>query len=120
MDSTDDRDTGIYQKFTVERTDGSSAPGGKHANCAYFVLDLEHDAFARAALTAYAKSCRRKFPALAADIGKILRTTRVKPCGCRSVGECTHGMFHGPNGPSEAMGDLMQKAARESAAPGKE
>lgn len=59
---------GIFHKFDVYRTDGSSAPGGKHHGCRYFVLDLNHDAHAPAAMRAYAKSCRDTHPQLADDI----------------------------------------------------
>lgn len=63
-----DRNIGLYEKFKVERTDGSSAPGGKHEGCQYFTLDLTHDPHAVAALTAYRDSCRADFPKLAADL----------------------------------------------------
>lgn len=84
---SDDTQRGLYRKFKIERTDGSSAVGGKHAQCAYFVLDLEHDDFARSALEAYAEACRKTHPDLAADIGYMLA---ARPCGCRSAGECKH------------------------------
>lgn len=54
----DKRDRGIYDKFRVERTDGRSEPGEKHDGCRYFVLDVDHDPHAPAALLAYAESCR--------------------------------------------------------------
>lgn len=38
-----DSDKGLYQKFIVYRTDGTSEKGGKHAGCDYFVLDIDHD-----------------------------------------------------------------------------
>lgn len=38
-----DETKGIYRKFRVTRTDGSSRKGKRHARCTYFVLDLEHD-----------------------------------------------------------------------------
>lgn len=63
-----DQHRGLYGKFTVTREDGSSAPGGKHEGCNYFVLDLDHDSNAEAALRAYAAACQRKYPALAADL----------------------------------------------------
>ena len=63
---------GLYAKFIVTRTDGTSAAGAKHHGCEYFVLDLTHDEFAVKALRAYAKSCRRKFPLLAADLDKLI------------------------------------------------
>lgn len=63
-----DRSRGIYHKFDVTRTDGSSEPGGKHHGCFYFVLDLDHDPHAKAALQAYADSCRADYPKLADDL----------------------------------------------------
>ncbi|MGE5523418.1 MAG: hypothetical protein ACM3SS_06875, partial [Rhodospirillaceae bacterium] len=63
-----DKSRGLYHKFNVERTDGSSAPGGKHHGCDYFVLDMTHDAFAKAALTAYADACEKEYPLLADDL----------------------------------------------------
>lgn len=65
---------GIYRKFEVRRTDGKDAPGEKHHDCAYFIIDLLHDENAKAALRAYAKSCRKKRPQLAKDLGKIVRS----------------------------------------------
>jgi len=76
-----DRTRGIYHKFNVTRTDGKSAPGQKHENCFYFVLDCDHDPHARAALQAYAESCRADYPALAVDISNILMD--------RDFGDCT-------------------------------
>jgi len=71
--------TGIYRKFEVRRTDGSSAPGNKHKNCAYFVLDLQHDKFAPAALHAYAAACRVEYPELAAELETAVRASDL---GC--------------------------------------
>jgi len=59
---------GLYRKFTVERTNGSSGPGGKHEHCDYFVLDWAHDKFAVAATLAYAKACEAEYPDLARDL----------------------------------------------------
>lgn len=71
-----DQNVGLYHKFHVERTDGSSAPGGKHERCDYFVLDMTHDKHAASALRAYAESCKNEYPALAADlIGKATAMT---------------------------------------------
>lgn len=65
----DDRNLGyLAGKFVVKRSDGSSEPGGKHADCKFFVLDLEHDRFAAPALRAYAEACDADYPLLAADI----------------------------------------------------
>lgn len=67
-----DRELGLYHKFDVKRTDGSSEPGGKHEKCWNFVLDINHDVHARAALKAYAESCKKDFPLLSADLEKAL------------------------------------------------
>lgn len=63
-----DRQCGLYGKYRVERLDGSSAPGGKHERCDYFVLDILHDDYAKAALRAYADACQEDYPQLAADL----------------------------------------------------
>jgi len=63
-----EREAGIYWKFWVRRTDGSSRPGGKHEACEYFVLDWHHDPFAAPAALAYAAACEAKYPELAADL----------------------------------------------------
>lgn len=68
----DKKATGLYDKYRVERTDGSSAPGGKHCNCQYFVLDLDHDPHAIAAIRAYADSCEADYPLLAADLRNLV------------------------------------------------
>lgn len=68
-----DAERGLYNKFQVERADGRSAPGEKHAGCEYFVLDINHDPHAQAALAAYADSCEGDFPKLANDIRIKLR-----------------------------------------------
>lgn len=59
---------GLYAKYWVRRTDGSSQPGGKHERCEYFVLDWQHDPFAVPAALAYADACEQKCPELAADL----------------------------------------------------
>jgi hypothetical protein len=67
-----DTERGLYGKYRVERTDGSSEPGRKHHNCWYFVLDVRHDKHAVAALKAYIESCRTEYPELAADLEKAI------------------------------------------------
>ncbi len=59
---------GLYKKFEVKRVDGSDAPGGKHDGCRYFVLDLDHDPHAKAAMSAYAQSCVETEPKLSEDL----------------------------------------------------
>ncbi len=73
-----DKTRGIYEKFRMERTDGKSEPGEKHACCFYFVLDIDHDRHAIPALKAYAESCKEEFPLLAADV-VALAIDREKP-----------------------------------------
>jgi hypothetical protein len=63
---------GLYRKYEIRRTDGGSEPGGKHEHCPYFVLDLEHDRYALAALRAYADACEQEMPALADDLRSII------------------------------------------------
>lgn len=74
-----DRLRGLYRKFTVTRTDGASAPGGKHEGCDYFVLDLTHDPFAVVAIEAYAMVCRQDgYRLLADDLQDKAEVARVK------------------------------------------
>ncbi len=77
MRSGNDKHRGLYRKFEVRRTDGSSRAGGKHERCRYFVLDLDHDQFAPAAMRAYAERCAEQFPKLADDILAFLRGENV-------------------------------------------
>lgn len=74
-----DTNRGIYHKFNITRTDRSSASGGKHENCRYFVLDLNHDPHAPAALLAYAESCKDTHPVLSADLRKESMTDKLTP-----------------------------------------
>lgn len=59
---------GLFNKFLVTRLDGQSAPGMKHHNCEYFVLDVTHDPYAGQALRSYAAACHGTHPKLAADL----------------------------------------------------
>lgn len=67
-----DTERGLYRKFAVKRRDGSSEMGGKHYRCNYFVLDLDHDPHAAAALAGYAVSCRDEYALLARDLQAIV------------------------------------------------
>ena len=71
-----DKEKGLYGKFNVTRTDGSSDFGGKHYNCSYFCLDLEHDKFSIPALRAYAEACQDEYPRLASDL--IITASRME------------------------------------------
>ena len=69
-----DPNKGLYRKFhEVKRADGRDLPGEKHENCRYFILDIDHDPHARAAIEAYAKSCKEEYPLLALDLEKWLK-----------------------------------------------
>lgn len=70
------RAMGLYNKFNVTRTDGKSAPGEKHHNCRYFVLDIDHDKYAPAALVAYANACAMEYPELASDLRSMFATAQ--------------------------------------------
>jgi hypothetical protein len=100
MTMTIDADTkrGLYGKYKIERLDGSSAPGQKHERCMYYVLDLEHDKHARAALKAYAESCAKDYPELARDLREMLKP-QEKGCGCRSVDHSCGRFFDPPRRP---------------------
>jgi hypothetical protein len=70
---------GLYEKYTVRRNDGESAPCGVHHGCEYFVLDLTHDKHAKAALAAYAESCAAEYPQLAEDLREKVVTAPFGP-----------------------------------------
>lgn len=76
-----DKHRGLYNKFHVSRLDGSSVHPGKHEDCDYFVLDLTHDKFAKAALLAYAEACKSEYPQLAHD----LRAAYEAPCAMPAI-----------------------------------
>lgn len=59
---------GLFRKFDVRRVDGSDQLGGKHHGCRYYVLDVDHDPYAAAALGAYADACKASHPELARDL----------------------------------------------------
>lgn len=69
---------GIYNKFHVSRTDGSSEPGGKHHGDEYFVLNLTTDKHALSAIASYADSCAQEFPLLATDLRAKLNTAALE------------------------------------------
>lgn len=73
-----DKSRGLYNKFTVERTDGTSASGQKHDGCEYFVLDLTHDKFTIPALAAYIDACTVEYPRLAADLRAQLYAMKAR------------------------------------------
>lgn len=64
----EERERGLYRKFSVERADGSSGEGRKHEFCEYFVLDWSHDPFTIPAVRAYAVACEASYPELAKSL----------------------------------------------------
>ena len=79
MRTKHDAHRGIYEKFTIKRTDGRHRKGEKHHGCRYFVLDLTHDEHAAVALLAYASSCADDFPVLAVDLYvEVARIEKLK------------------------------------------
>lgn len=76
---------GLFRKFQVRRTDGSSAPGCRHADCEYFVIDVHHDAHAGAALAAYADAVESTHPALAADMRERYALERAGTLPCHAA-----------------------------------
>lgn len=105
--------SGVHHKYLVKRTDGKDAPGQRHEHCAYFVLDLHCDEHALAALKAYARSCKKDNPELAADLLEIVDAERPR-CGCREA-FCPHTPMFGPQNASDAAHEKMAEAAHPSA-----
>ena len=108
----DKRTTGLYNKFTVTRTDGKSEPGEKHDGCDYFVLDLTHDPHAIPALVAYAASCETDYPLLARDL--ILKvgshgTPPVSEAGRSAQSEAQKDVTSNPVITSDARGRQQGK-----------
>jgi hypothetical protein len=81
---------GLYRKFDVKRTDGTSAKGHKHENCDYLVLDWVHDRFAVPAALAYADACEAEYPELAADIRTRAKRATDRSEICRGCGLVLH------------------------------
>ena len=65
IENAEDKAFGLRQKYVVTRIGGTPH---KHDDCDYFVLDWNHDRYARVAALAYADACKAEFPALAADL----------------------------------------------------
>lgn len=70
---SDKRATGLLHKYDVKPV---TDPLGKHDDCRYFVLDPQHDPFARAALAAYSTRARDAgYVGLADDLDEWLEVT---------------------------------------------
>ena len=53
-----DKERGLYPKYRLARTDGSTNKGQKHEKCQFFVLDITHDPHAIPAIFSYATSAK--------------------------------------------------------------
>lgn len=117
---------GLFRKFDVRRVDGSDQLGGKHHGCLYYVLDVDHDPYAAAALGAYADACKESHPELARDLREkwgaadtidTLRAQLAEQEDMAAVGRAlmeavkTYAPKHWhPNDcPSEIVGDLANE-----------
>ncbi|MBR7747417.1 hypothetical protein [Undibacterium baiyunense] len=98
---------GMFSKFHVERVDGSSAKGGKHHGCRYWVLDLDHDKHAPAAMRGYAEDCKETHPILSAEIfaefGMQSQAQQESKQGCKECDGQTY--IHSPTG--EYLGECQ-------------
>jgi hypothetical protein len=84
-----DEGRGLYEKFEVRRTDGSSEPGCKHHGCRYFIIDYSHDPFAPVALCAYASACQSSHPQLATEILDLFSNETIKKSSTVQVRSAT-------------------------------
>lgn len=62
-------DKGLYQKYRIEKTDGTPTD----PKAVYFVLRLDTDLAARRAAATYAHACGEDNPQLAADLLALLQ-----------------------------------------------
>lgn len=60
---------GLYAKYDVRRLNDDE---GKHINCMYFILDLDHDEHAAGALLAYANLVESDNPTLAVQLREVI------------------------------------------------
>ncbi len=91
---------GLYHKFEVTRVDARDLPGEKHHGCTYFVLDIDHDPHAIAALDAYAQDCRDDRPLLAAWLDTVITAS-----GFGKAGHCMKAAI--------VADELIERRARE-------
>jgi hypothetical protein len=73
--SDSDAQLGLYRKFNVTRHD----PTGKHEDCFYFVLDVDHDRMAIPALEAYIIAAEEHgYNSLASDLRGVVAAAKIK------------------------------------------
>lgn len=63
-----DEDRRFYQKYNVQRLNRLNDRTGRYDGCEFFVLDLDHDRYAKIALLAYAGACEEEFPLLSRNL----------------------------------------------------
>lgn len=90
-----DATRGLYNKFIVQRTDGEHESCRKHDGCEYFVLDLSCDRYARAAILAYARECKKDYPLLADDLFHKAHEIKQDDDDCQEVQAEAMGYTHG-------------------------
>ena len=66
------KDLKLYNKYIVKRTDGADRPGERHAGCHYFVLDMDHDPAACAAMRCYADFYKDSHPEFYHEIMRLI------------------------------------------------
>lgn len=74
---------GVFGKYRIEKADGSAID----SEACYFVLRLDSDPAARAAMRTYARECGNA--KLADGIVACLDEIETPPCGCREAA-CPH------------------------------
>lgn len=67
----------IYHKFHVFRVDPEAQV--RHRDCFHWVLDVDHDPYALAALRAYAVACEEEDPELSRELITMVNDHRTKP-----------------------------------------
>lgn len=85
---------GLFRKFNVSRVDGSDAAGGKHHGCEYFVLDVDHDVHAPAALRAYAQACKDTHPVLSQELAARFGAAPEQPIAAVQPADDLIGYIH--------------------------
>ncbi len=105
----DDSKRGLYRKYDVRRSDGSSHPGGKHHKCRYYVLDL--DRFAPWAMNAYARACEKEYPELAKDLKLYVAGKTFDAVGDVIRSYDLAALVHGPVVPERLMAWTREKPA---------
>lgn len=76
---------GVYGKYVISKSDGSPVD----PEACYFVLRLDVDPAARAAMLVYAEAVRPENEEMAGDIEACIEELETPPCNCREA-ICPH------------------------------